>query len=647
MKYQIVLTSVLWGPDYQNARRFGSRAAQEAYFDVANKFTASVPVRNLDYANFTRLSVLVKTGQAGIGDIMSANYAIIKDVTNANSPKYWYYFITNSTFDSVDQTRLELQMDVIQSYYIDMTFGESMIERAHLNRWTGNYLSNAISSQFWAREELRNLPKHIKSFSNCTTSPFAATNNVSKWLDQNVDGWLYAFFDKGNYTFDGQTPIWAPMAYTTIRTGTNSSFVMYSPYIVVCCPIMANTSKSIKVNTHEIKMSNFMKFVNDNIAHVYTIKVSQFSPFTIQKQPTCTINGDVLEITSSVLTPIGTNDFICAVNEQTLGVQYLTYKYSLPQAEHTKTAITTYAKDKNANPKIFNDDYCGLKILYGGNDFEFDIQKLYSARSTSLSLDIDFVGFELLTAEIAPTFITYEAGGVTDAAYSTNPKYNLLGYLAKNDFSLPYSTSQLETFLANNKNFFLQKQEQYNTQKAQRAVSGISNLLSSGAGIAAAGVAGDVGGMAKQAFGSLLGLGANILSSEIQINYDKANTSYTLDNMQAGIDSLRNANGNAFFNFACNDLRIVIQHLESIEQDKERALEDMYEHGYVYNRMGNIKDFDNIRSNWNYIKARVEIILTPVKIPNEVRNTIKQIFANGIRFWNTDTWNYNQTNLEN
>lgn len=660
MKYQIVLTSVLWDPSYQNVRRFGSRTDQETYFDVAHKFTSAVPVRNLDYANFTRLSVLVKTGQAGIGDIMSANYAIIKDITNANAPKYWYYFIVNSTFDSVDQVRLDLEMDVMQCYYIDMTFNEAMIERAHLNRWsevtTGTFIfGQGVDNNFLTRDELRDLPKRVKSVSKAVVSPFTPDHDVSKWLDANVLCWVYVYLDAGSYgtvddTFDEQL--------TYIRGTGAASTRVKSPYVVLAAPIMSNVTHAVRlgssnVNFYTISSDSLFSFLDSYMANVYAIKLSAYPPFDASASYTITGLGALDNIYLNVygnnyehlpevhVTSTGTH--IAHVRYQNLSADYLTKAYTLPQRAITKASLSTYTLDRNANPKAFNSDYRELKLTYCGNEYSFDIQKVWHSVGAGAS-SVNFKFFEVLTPEIAPSFITID---VTDGGVYYKPYENKIGYLAQNDLSIPYSKNQLDVFLANNKNFFLQKQENYTTQRTQRAISGFANVLSGAGGAVASGVSQDYGAAVRQGIGTLGGVVTSILDSELSILHDQITTKYTLDNMQAGVDSLTNSNSNAFFNLGISDLKIMIQETEALPIDLNRALEEMFENGYSYNRMGNIKSFDNIRSKWNYVKALVEVITTPVKIPNEVRNKIKEIFARGVRFWNTDTWTYNQLNLEN
>lgn len=645
MKCKIVLTSVLWTPDYQNARRFGSRAEQEQYFCVGTLFTDAVPERNIDAGSFTRLTIKVKTGQAGIGDIMSANYAIIKDATNSTSPKYWYYFITNSSFDSVDQTTLTLEMDVIQSYYIDMTFGEGIIERAHLNRWNASgKFSRLISSPFYVRDEIRDLPKRIKSTTSCTTSPWQPSNARTTWLNTYVDGWIYAYLDVGTYTYDGESSSVA-MLYDK-DPGTGSPLEMQSPYFVVCCPIYSSSAASIKINGKALTLASFFEFINANMAHVYNIKVSQFSPFCRSKAPTATVNGTSLEIdTNNNVTTIGTSKYIGIVTRQFLKTQYISKDYTIPQASIEKSGIDTYAEDLGANPKIFNSDYRELKIVYAGGEYRFDIQKIFGSTS-AISTSVTFVGFELLTAEIAPTFISILPNTLEEAVYPATAQ-NRIGYMAENDLTIPFSKNQLDVFLANNKNFFQQKQASYTFQRAQAMLSSFKNIISSGAGVAGGVVSGDIAGAVKQGAGAILGVGESIFSNEMSIYYDEQTTKYTLDNMASGVDALANSNSNAYFTLALTDVKILLQELEGLPVDVNRALEDMHKNGYTYNRMGYIKDFENIRSKWNYIKANVEIIKTPVKIPNEVRSAIKAIFARGIRFWNTDNWSFEQINLEN
>lgn len=657
MKYQIVLTNVVWGNDYKNVRFFANKTEQETWFNVANKFTSAVPVRNLNAGNFTKLSVFVKTGDAGVGNIMTNNYAIIYDTV---AKKYWYFFIVNSTFDSADQVRLDLEIDVIQSYYLDMTFGDAMIERAHLPRFnttTGKF-NKGVDTPFLTRDEIRDLPKRIKSISKASVSPIAPSNdatNFNSWLDNHVKCWIYAYLDAGTYQFGGENFSNQLTYYSGSLTGslgniTSATFT--SPYVVVCYPLINEFGYDIRMgadanNLTFVDGTAFFNFIRNNIANVYALKCSPICPFDDQVTITYTDEVVTPDFTVHHCNIIGTPSHmpriipssllggLAVLYYQKLAPQYLTKTYTLPQASITKTAINTYALDRAANPKIFNSDYTELKLSYGGSEYSFDLQKLYTGADNTIS----FKFFELLTPEIAPTIITISEN---DTIYK-NPFEARIGYVGQNDFTLPYSKNQLDVFLANNKNFFAQKQMQYK-QQTQQTVLNIANTLSRG--LMSGASAGSVEGVAAAGIGTMLGAASTALSNEMSIYYDKQNTKLTLDNMQAGVDALANSNSNVFFNIATSDIKILIEELEAIPNDLERAKEDMAENGFTYYRMGNIKNFDHIRAKWNYIKATVEVIKTPVQIPNAVRQTVRQIFANGVRFWATDTWDFEQTNLE-
>ena len=638
MKYKICLTSVIWSPDYQNVRRFVSRAAQEEYFGVANLFTSDVPERNLNAGTLVNLSIFVKNGEAGIGSIMENNYAIIKEL---DTGKFYYYFITNATFDSVNQTRLDLQLDVFQTYYLDMTFGDAMIERAHLNRWNEAIIGHTIfdrtaDDKFLVRDEIQGLPKRVKSTTECTTSPFIPNSDEAQFFENNVYGWLYAFLDAGEYEYDG-VQFSTQMQYEKHEADGTRPPRFTTPYVVVCCPIMSNSQASIQLGGSALNYDKFFEFVKSNVGHIYNLKFTQFSPFNRVSRPTVTITGNTMNITAcDEFLKIGTTKHIAVVQLQRLHTQFLTKEFALPQWNITKQSIVEYDDDLKANPKSFNLDYRELKIVYGGGEYSFDIQKLYDSGAKTEDR-VAFQAFEIITPEIAPTFITCIPTNLYAPVYN-NPRANRIGYMQENDLSIPYNKNQLDVFLANNKNFFKQKQLAYSQQRTNALINTISSI---GNSIQQFGTKDFIGG-AKS-----LGAAATAVGqTEVNIMYDQAATKLTLDNMQAGVDALFNSNSNPFFTWALNNCKILLVELEALPIDMGRALEDMHENGYTYNRMGNIKDFDSIRKKWNFVKARVEIIKTPVRLPNTVREIVKAAFERGIRFWETDDVRFNQTNLE-
>jgi hypothetical protein len=68
--------------------------------------------------------------------------------------------------------------------------------------------------------------------------------------------------------------------------------------------------------------------------------------------------------------------------------------------------------------------------------------------------------------------------------------------------------------------------------------------------------------------------------------------------------------------------------------------------GYVLGKIGNIKEYDNIRHDYNYIEANIEDI-EGVELSNSIREDLRQRFSNGVRFWVGDKIDYNLPNYEN
>jgi len=631
MKFKICLTNSIFAPDYSNARHFDSRSEQESYFRVNELFTSAVPERNVNFGTLVNLQVYVKTGESGIGDIMSSNYAIIKELATG---KFYYYFITNTSFDSANQVRLDLQIDVIQTYYLDMTFNECFIERASINRWTGDNLVANKDNYFLERDTNVPLPKYIKNTHSCRVSPFSYDDapDLAFWLNSKLIGWIYAFLDEGSYSYDSVN-FDDKLFYQFLNLGSSiGGNVSETPYIVAFAPIFNDANNTrITINGKEINIANFNEFIKANEGHVYNLKFSALSPFNSQCSYSITVDNTTLNITASAtdIRVVGTNKNIGVLKRQILEPHYLTYTHVLPQSAIKKSTILAYDDDLNANPKIFNEDYQDLKIIYGASEYNYSLQKLYSTGDR-----IQFSYFEILTGEIAPTIITARtSGGLYRDAF-----YNRLGYLGENDFAIPFSKNQLSVFLANNKNFFKQKELQYSQMRTNYAI----NSLSTASNIITQAGTGNYLGAVSGAVGIAQG-GMNLYAS---VQYDRANTTLTVDNMRAGIDQLVASNSNVYFNIAVNTCAIVLQEMDAVKIEKDRALHQMHHDGYVINIDGNPKDYDNIRTNWNYVKAQIDIIKTPVKIPNEVRDIIKAIFARGIRFWNTDNITYHQTNLE-
>lgn len=105
----------------------------------------------------------------------------------------------------------------------------------------------------------------------------------------------------------------------------------------------------------------------------------------------------------------------------------------------------------SSNPYIaVNSVNLKIRDMCGG---EFTLTPLQLGRFNSLR----FFMLESLTPDTTKQYVYVDTSYLTDSLLRANSKYNFVGMLDEIDNTYPYSKDQLDIFLANNKNFFLQK----------------------------------------------------------------------------------------------------------------------------------------------------------------------------------------------
>jgi hypothetical protein len=93
-----------------------------------------------------------------------------------------------------------------------------------------------------------------------------------------------------------------------------------------------------------------------------------------------------------------------------------------------------------------------------------------------------------------------------------------------------------------------------------------------------------------------------------------------------------------------DEIGIYIEVMEMLLHEKKAVVENLRMFGYTYERVGNIKHFDNGRKYYNYIRASIDAI--NYNISNSIKDDIKQRFAVGVRFWNLDNIDFTVSNYE-
>ena len=113
--------------------------------------------------------------------------------------------------------------------------------------------------------------------------------------------------------------------------------------------------------------------------------------------------------------------------------------------------------------------------------------------------------------------------------------------------------------------------------------------------------------------------------------------------MREAPGNIKNAQGNPIFNASVDNIGFYIEEYDALMHDKQQADDIMYKNGFVCGEIGNIGDFDNIRTIFNYISADVDGINANISDAEKTRLIEK---LKSVRFWNIDGFDYIHENYE-
>lgn len=684
LNYQIALTNVPFDNSYKNVLRFDTRSEQEAYFQTNTLFSNSPDV-NFNVGSLYATNVVYDGNEnENINELLNKNYCIVKDKRENATIKYYYYYITNAKQDCDNRILLALELDIFQTYYIDLNFSDSMIYKAHLDRFLPNNdgtvsFDGTLNSKLFEREDIQNVSKRL---SKRTVLSLYDNSTIGNWLKENIACWLYIYYDPLQ-TYD-YTDIYGNES--TVKSSESRSIFINSKngnvpsnIAVFVYPIYKN-NKIIKFNmTNPTEQPIAIKNIawgdwlatgnktyfhtpavqifankNDGYKKIYSTKVSILPPFnTIPNDVIYSIDNGNLVLDTSVASfngkfknpllknlestvaqetfvvgsTIGPNAQLYASSISAITNQESIIKttYSInKQLKFTKEEIINSNKDNRFNPKLLNNDYFELTLSDASeNGFVYDFQKL-----NNNNLEIGFT--EPMTPDMTKRYIRIlSKGGI----YSEDTQNNLTGFVNSNDNSLIMPTSAFQDMLANNKNFFLQKENDLKFM-------GSRSMLNFGKSIVNGAMTGGVGGAISQGAQSAANSAMEVASYVI-------NTNLSIDNLKNAPSNIIGAKGNITFENMYTENGIVVEEHEILDNEKEIVNDYMCMFGFTYNRVDNIKNVDNIRKIYNFVRADIETINSSnVSISETVRKKFRECFANGVRFWNTDTFAYNKENYE-
>lgn len=653
LNYQAALINVPFDIDCRNVLRFDNREAQENYFQVASLFLNAQQI-NFNAGSLLETSIIYNKGQTeSLTELLSKNYCIIKDNSPEATLKYYYYYVKNIMQDSASQVKVLLELDIFQTYYIDLDFTPCQIERAHLNRFVTSdsniKFNDTINSRLFLNEPLQENGKRLVSRKSLKWI-ITGNEEIDTWLHDNIAYWVYVYINGTSkyttYALDGTESKTGTgfNAWYSETLGANANAVK-NDYGILCYPVYKkNTSilNGIKLEygtkqflVNEGSFESFREKNND-ASYIYSRKISLMPPFrTIYTtrfriennnliisfsnptggtiNPIITSNDSVNELGGcrAMITDYSANDALFGGIEQS-SKPLESYPIQLDyQLTFNSNEIVGSQRNLKFNPKLLNSDNLAITLKsYDGTTFEYDLQKL---GTNTLS----FLYSETLQAEISKYYCRVKGN---NGLYVIENEKSLLGLVGSTDTTIALSNNQYAAYLANNKNFWMQSNF--------KIISGAARDIGQSA------VAGSPKGLMGGISNALIGTGQQLIDRFL-----------TTDNLRQSPEALQRGGGNALFSSQVDEIAIYLEVHQTLQavQEIEDDFTTMF--GYVYNKIDKIKNNDNIRKYYNFIQAEIQET-TGINISRAVHDKFKSAFKNGVRFWNTDNFSYENENYE-
>ena len=164
---------------YRNTLWFDNETAQLAYFNGKAKYTFNA--QSYQRANRGALKVSI-----AVENIYDCNYLMFQNTSFGN--KWFYGFITNIEYISNDVSRVEYELDVMQTWFFDYTLGTNFVEREH--SVTDGVGDNLIEENLEIGELKCNGAVTIDTYTNRQYNPVVAATFNATW-DSNEGAWVF------------------------------------------------------------------------------------------------------------------------------------------------------------------------------------------------------------------------------------------------------------------------------------------------------------------------------------------------------------------------------------------------------------------------------------------------------------------------
>ena len=646
-----LIKNVPFSNNYKNVIQFNDKTSQENYF----KGLPNIVAENFKYV---RNNGTIKVPYYR-DEILEYNYLMFKN--KAYGDKYFYAFITNISYINPNTSAISFELDVFQTWFMDVEFKPSYVEREHCRRWNsdGTPVINTIP------EGLDYGSEYV--YKGHTRLYDQTNNNKIKWLviassidEDDLMGeypeFQYCFssqalcnnivfivvpmFEYGvadNWTLNGASLPSATEILRAFRYGSNLVKKGISCYVTDYLPCwyqVTSVSGTLAISSQEI--------------NVYKAK------YNIEK------DGGITDITTINL-PILSIPSDDDTQNETWSYLLTDDKFKYLKNGITESKLLMYPYSYNLLTDLQGDEFIVKNEYINGKQIAVDIRCALG-----------------ISNNVAYTIQSYlNSNGIINELYLRN------GIINKNtnrlsivdDYAAAYAQGNMNTIEqsinATKQQSALNNQIAQNTADTNTAITDTrnrANMLNAGISAVGGTIGGGVLGGPLAVAGAVQGM-SNVLQTTVSNTANSRVTELENQNMitntalrgelanqqavagamakiqdaKATADNVTLQGGDTFFNYGYENLGVKLISYQ-ITQEYIDLLQDYFgKYGYKVHKV----KIPNIhtRESWNYIQTVGANIVG--NIPQMFIDALEQLFNQGITIWHTtDVGNYNLSNNE-
>lgn len=578
-----IVSSVRFSQDYSHIRFFNNKSSQKEFMDSRTTIWSG---ENLTLVKFNNVDGELLVDRH-IEFLRGASYIIFE-----NSEMTYYAFVTDLIFENNSNTRVQFTLDVFQTYWFNCTMLSSLVERAHVPRFTAgvpNLHTLEEGLNYGDAYDIKSVMR-VNPYDPVRFLVIACTEPFHEVGD-----------DKPYPTYNGVPQQMTYYVHPFLKTGGQA------PGVNVSGATIENVGSALD-------LMNALANTQGMVGKVVSISVCDYIGLNV------TVNGSQIAFNSTEIE----NVYFMLNGEE--GVEQMQTFYVKNVPTYTDTIVGLGDKYTSlgdfSESKLYHYPYTVFQLT----DLKGQTVDIHPDKIVGNNVSIRVRGSLGALQKTSYEVVNYNTGSISVAKEFSE---YMQGIISDTPNLLPVVNDYAAAFIQGNANSI---QQQYNAAAFAGTMAGAST---------GANMAGSVG--ERNVLGSVSNLVDGVSSVGSAVLQAQGITA-KLKDIQNTPSNISAQGSNPNFDFG-NDMTGAFLIKKQIKPEYRYMIQDYFHmYGYKVSRIYHTVPLKT-RTHFNYVKLVEANIIGAM--PRVYIERIKRIFENGVTLWHTDDMlNYNVSNSE-